>query len=76
MAICTSIADRSLIAASIHHGYSDYFVRPIEIDLFKERISKLMEKVPTIDHRYFKKVDEQACMEIPVLITGVSEFEI
>lgn len=75
LAIYSSATDKASVAAALRSGYSDYIVRPTEPELFEDRITKLVNRIPELNPTTFRKpVHDRAKLELSVELTQINEF--
>jgi len=74
MARCVS-SDRINIVRAIESGYCDYIIRPMEPDVLREKVEKVLNRSLSIDAATFSvPINVSATTALSVELTGLSEF--
>lgn len=67
--------EKTLLTRLLTKGYVDFLVRPIEYEVFKDRVEKLLKKSVTLsDQTYRRPMDENASLQINLKLTQINEF--
>ncbi len=75
IAVHSSLADDELILKAIHSGFSDYIIRPIENEIFNDRIAKLIDHIPVLNETtYQKTIEEVGSINVVVTVEKYNEF--
>lgn len=76
MVRCAS-SDRMNIVRAIESGYCDYIIRPMEPDVLREKVEKVLNRSLSIDAATFSvPINVSATTELSIELTGLSEFGI
>jgi response regulator RpfG family c-di-GMP phosphodiesterase len=74
-AVLSTIMDKPLMDRLLEGGYSDLLIRPIEHEIFKDRIEKLLLKSTGLSSATFKRsLREVGAASVPVEIREINEF--
>lgn len=75
IAVHSGLADDELILKAIHSGFSDYIIRPIENEIFNDRIAKLIDHLPVLNETtYQKTIQEVGNLNVAVAVEKYNEF--
>jgi response regulator of citrate/malate metabolism len=74
-AITSAIAERPTINKALKRGFVDYIIRPIEQELFRDRIDKLTKRSTSLSTETFQcPMDEPVTLSLKAHLTQVNEF--
>ncbi len=74
-AALSAIVDKTLMARLIRAGYSDLLIRPVEHEMFKDRIEKLLKKNVSLSTQTFKKpLVENGFLQVQICLREINEF--
>ena len=75
LAIHTAIADRGVVVEALRSGFSDYLIRPMEPEVFEDRISKLIVKTSDLDAKTFlRPIREHSTLGLSIDLEQINEF--
>lgn len=74
-AALSALVDKTLMARLIRAGYSDLLIRPVEHEMFKDRIEKLLKKNVVLSTQTFKRLlNEDGFLQLRILLLEFNEF--
>lgn len=74
-AALSALVDKTLMERLIRAGYSDLLIRPVEHEMFKDRIEKLLKKNVELSSQTFKKtLNEDGFLQLRTLLREINEF--
>ncbi len=75
IAVHSGMADNEIILKAIRNGFSDFIIRPIENEIFSDRIAKLIDHMPVLNETTFQKqINEIGKIEAEMTIEKYNEF--
>lgn len=75
IAVHSALAENEIILKAIRNGFSDYIIRPIENEIFSDRIAKLIDHLPVLNETTFQKpIHEIGIIEAEMTIEKYNEF--
>jgi DNA-binding response OmpR family regulator len=74
-AALSALADKTLMERLIRAGYSDLMIRPVEHEMFKDRVEKLLKKNVVLSSQTFKRtLNEDGILHLRTLLLEFNEF--
>lgn len=71
----SALHDRSFIVKVLESGFVDYILRPIELDLFRDRVEKLTKRSVTLSSdTYRRPMSETAHLNLDAHLIQLNEF--
>lgn len=75
IAVHSAVAEKEIILKAIQSGFADYIIRPIENEIFQDRINKLVNRTPELNQTTFRKpLFEVGHLDLELNILNYNEF--